>query len=65
MGQPIAELGYGCFSDWGLVSAKAAIPVPKPAPEIVALLTSGLTASVGESLLVCHMPSCVCSDHTV
>lgn len=47
VGQPVAEMGYGCFSDWGVLPASSAIPVATPAPEIVALLTSGLTASIG------------------
>ena len=55
VGQPIAEMGYGCFSEWGLVAAASAIPVPRPAPEIVALLTSGLTASIGALTMSQHL----------
>ena len=47
VGQPVAELAYGAFCEWALVPAKHALPVPVLAPEIVALLTSGLTASIG------------------
>ena len=50
MGQPVAELAYGAFSEWAVVSARHALPVPVLAPEIVALLTSGLTASIGQAL---------------
>ena len=47
VGQPVAELAYGAFSEWAIVPAKHALAVPVLAPEIVALLTSGLTASIG------------------
>ena len=47
MGQPVAELAYGAFSEWAIMPAKHALAVPVLAPEIVALLTSGLTASIG------------------
>ena len=50
VGDAVAEMTYGAFSEWGLVQAKVALPVPTCAPEIVALLTSGLTASIGEPL---------------
>ena len=40
-------MAYGAFSEWGVVQAKHALPVPVIAPQIVALLTSGLTASIG------------------
>lgn len=47
VGDPVAEMAYGAFSEWGVVQAKHALPVPVVAPQIVALLTSGLTASIG------------------
>lgn len=34
------------FSEYGLISARRVLPIPCPAPEVVALLTSGLTASL-------------------
>jgi NADPH:quinone reductase-like Zn-dependent oxidoreductase len=34
------------FSEFALVAARRLLPVPCPAPEVVALLTSGLTASL-------------------
>lgn len=43
----VAEMAYGAFSEWGTLSAKHALPVPVLAPEVIALLTSGLTASIG------------------
>ena len=47
VGDPVAEMAYGAFCEWGVVRAKHALPVPVLAPEVVALLTSGLTASIG------------------
>ena len=58
VGQPVAELAYGAFSEWAVVPAKYALPVPVVAPEIVALLTSGLTASIGVLLML----SCTVRD---
>ena len=58
VGDPIAELAYGAFSEWGVVRTKHALPVPVLAPEVVALLTSGLTASIGTHL-PCPEPACV------
>ena len=48
VGDPVACMSYGSFSDYQLIPARQAMPVPVVAPEIVALLTSGLTASIGE-----------------
>ena len=60
VGQPIAELAYGAFSEWAVVNAKHALPVPILAPEIIALLTSGLTASIGAApLLVLYHPGII------
>ena len=50
MGDAVAQMAYGAFSEWGVVPARHALPVPEPAPEVVALLTSGLTASIGVGL---------------
>ena len=50
MGDAVAQMAYGAFSEWGVVPARHALPVPEPAPEVVALLTSGLTASIGMRL---------------
>ena len=47
VGDPVAEMAYGAFSEWGVMRAKHALPVPVLAPEVAALLTSGLTASIG------------------
>ncbi len=45
----MAELSFGTFSEWGILPEKLALSVPACSPEIVALLTSGLTASIGAS----------------
>lgn len=36
----------GGFAEWAVVEAKHVFPVPEARPEMVALLTSGLTASI-------------------
>ncbi|GFR48850.1 hypothetical protein Agub_g10804, partial [Astrephomene gubernaculifera] len=43
---PVAALSYGGYSEYGIEPARTALRVPRVAPEIVALLTSGLTASI-------------------
>jgi len=45
-GQPVATVTYGGFSDFAVVDERHAIPVPEASPEVVAMLTSGLTASI-------------------
>ncbi|KAG2434043.1 hypothetical protein HXX76_007771 [Chlamydomonas incerta] len=45
-GDCVAALSYGSFSEYGIEPARTALPVPCVAPELVALLTSGLTASI-------------------
>lgn len=47
VGDAVAEMSFGAYSEWAVVEQKFAIPVPTCSPEIVALLTSGLTASIG------------------
>ena len=46
VGAPVAVMEFGAFSEYGIVEARKAIPLPAPTPEAVALLTSGLTASI-------------------
>ncbi|PSC71056.1 zinc-binding alcohol dehydrogenase domain-containing 2 [Micractinium conductrix] len=46
VGQPVATMTYGGFADWAVVLAKQAFPLPRASPEMVALMTSGLTASI-------------------
>ncbi len=46
-GDPVACLSYGSFSEYGVEPARTAMAVPWVGPEVVALLTSGLTASIG------------------
>lgn len=48
-GSAVASFSYDAFSEWGLLPANQALPVPDIRPEVVALLTSGLTASIGEA----------------
>lgn len=45
VGTAVATMEAG-FSEYGVVAARRVLPVPCPAPEVVALLTSGLTASL-------------------
>ncbi|MCO5560901.1 hypothetical protein L7F22_014521 [Adiantum nelumboides] len=47
VGAPVATLNYGCFSEYSEVLAAHVIPVPTIIPEIVPMLTSGLTALLG------------------
>ncbi|KAL4452074.1 hypothetical protein ABPG75_007736 [Micractinium tetrahymenae] len=46
VGQPVATMTYGGFAEWAVVSAKHVFPLPQATPEMVALMTSGLTASI-------------------
>eukprot|EP00850_Spirogloea_muscicola_P016453 SM000133S26819 [mRNA] locus=s133:198414:204707:- [translate_table: standard] len=43
---PVATLSYGAFAEYSQVDAKFVIPVAEATPEMVAMLTSGLTASI-------------------
>jgi len=57
-GDAVAELGYGCYADCGLVRADRALPLGPlpPGPAAVALLTSGLTAELGLSVSLAGRP---------
>jgi Zn-dependent alcohol dehydrogenase len=57
-GQPIATVTFGGFSDYAVVDERHAIPVPEATPEMVANLTSGLTASIGERRELMNLLSC-------
>lgn len=46
VGQPLAYLHYGSFSEYVALSPSRAFKVHRACPEVVALLTSGLTASI-------------------
>ncbi|KAJ1700631.1 hypothetical protein LUZ63_000410 [Rhynchospora breviuscula] len=46
VGSPAAFLTFGGYSEFSLIPAKYLLPVPRPDPEVVAMLTSGLTASI-------------------
>jgi NADPH:quinone reductase-like Zn-dependent oxidoreductase len=46
VGMAVATLQFGSFSEYTLVDSRHLFKVPKVMPEVVALLTSGLTASI-------------------
>lgn len=45
-GDAVATMEYGGFSEYGILSPKTCLPIPLPTPEMLSLLTSGLTASI-------------------
>lgn len=47
-GDAVATLSYDGFAEFALAPAAQALRVPCPSAEVVAMLTSGLTASIGE-----------------
>ena len=46
LGDAVATMEYGGFSEYGFLSPRSCLPIPLPTPEMLALLTSGLTASI-------------------
>lgn len=46
IGDAVATMEYGGFSEYGFLSPRSCLPIPLPTPEMLALLTSGLTASI-------------------
>ncbi|CAN1307389.1 15-hydroxyprostaglandin dehydrogenase [NAD(+)] [Linum perenne] len=46
VGTPAAIMNFGSYAEFTVVSSKHVLPVPRPDPEVVAMLTSGLTASI-------------------
>ncbi|KAF3636542.1 prostaglandin reductase-3 [Capsicum chacoense] len=46
IGMPAAIMTFGSYAEFTMVPAKHILPVAKPAPEVLAMLTSGLTASI-------------------
>ncbi|KAJ6806238.1 prostaglandin reductase-3 [Iris pallida] len=46
VGTPVALLTFGSYAEFTMVPSKHLLPVPRPDPEVVAMLTSGLTASI-------------------
>ena len=52
VGQPVASMNYMGFAEYAVLGAKHALPLPRATPQMVALLTSGLTASIGGWLAV-------------
>ncbi|MQL84880.1 hypothetical protein Taro_017391 [Colocasia esculenta] len=46
VGMPVAIMSFGSYAEFVMVPSKHIMPVPRPDPEVVAILTSGLTASI-------------------
>ncbi|KAI9332896.1 hypothetical protein DFJ73DRAFT_855069 [Zopfochytrium polystomum] len=46
VGQTVLAMGYGAFAECHALRASSCIPVPSARPEFLALLVSGLTASI-------------------
>lgn len=46
VGTPVALMTFGSYAEFTMVPVKHLITVPRPDPEVVAMLTSGLTASI-------------------
>ena len=49
VGQAVASMTYDGFATYALLEAKLALPIPRPSLSFLALLTSGLTASIALS----------------
>ncbi|XP_010536331.1 PREDICTED: zinc-binding alcohol dehydrogenase domain-containing protein 2 [Tarenaya hassleriana] len=47
VGTPAAVMTFGAYAEYMIVSSRHVLPVPRPDPEVVAMLTSGLTALIG------------------
>ncbi|KAJ8423302.1 hypothetical protein Cgig2_002565 [Carnegiea gigantea] len=46
IGTPAAVMTFGSYAEFMIVPSKYILPVARPDPEVVAMLTSGLTASI-------------------
>lgn len=46
VGTPAAVMTFGSYAEFTMVPSKHILPVARPDPEVVAMLTSGLTASI-------------------
>jgi hypothetical protein len=46
IGSPAAVMTFGSYAEFIMVPSKHVLPVARPDPEVVAMLTSGLTASI-------------------
>ncbi|KAL0365413.1 UNVERIFIED_CONTAM: Prostaglandin reductase-3 [Sesamum angustifolium] len=46
VGTPAAIMTFGSYAEFTMVPSKHILPVARPDPEVVAMLTSGLTASI-------------------
>lgn len=47
IGTPAAVMTFGSYAEFMMVRSNHVLPVARPDPEVVAMLTSGLTASIG------------------
>lgn len=45
-GVPIAAMKYGGFAEYQVIPCQLCLPLPRPSPDMLALLTSGLTAAI-------------------
>ncbi|KAM7251148.1 hypothetical protein ACFE04_023031 [Oxalis oulophora] len=55
VGSPAAIMTFGSYAEFVTVSAKHVLAVPRPDPEVVGMLTSGLTASIALEKVVPHI----------
>ncbi|KAF9675918.1 hypothetical protein SADUNF_Sadunf09G0083700 [Salix dunnii] len=64
VGTPAALMTFGSYAEFTVVPAKHILPVPRPDPEVVALLTSGMTASIAleKVVLLSHVNSGQCGQ---
>ena len=56
MGDAVAHLTFGSFASWGMVKAQTALPCKRAEAPMLVLLTSGLTASIGEDWWAAVVP---------
>ncbi len=54
VGDPASTMVYGGFAEYAIVPARQVLPVDAPTPQTLALLVSGLTASI--ALEMCGGP---------
>ena len=64
VGQAVATLSGGCFADYTIVPAKFCLPAGTVQKEVVALLTSGLTASIGDAAMKIMLALTISSTST-
>ena len=57
IGDAVAHLTFGSFASWGVVKAQTALPCKRAEAPMLVLLTSGLTASIGEDWPAAVVPA--------